>query len=353
MNILQITDIKNPKGNGVAEAVKYYVKYENSIENAALFNLNKNLELDGLKEFNYDDYNKISSLPKPYNKPDIVVFNEVYKKKYLKLYKECLKNKIPYVIIPHGCLVDVAQKNRKIKKAIGNIVFFNKFIKNASAIQFLNKEEKENTKFQYKNSIISGNGVDKFSNESTKPKSKDLIYIGRYSIYHKGLDMLVKVCVQNKEWFIDNNIKIKLYGRPTRKDLIELNKLIEENDINDVINVNGPIYGEDKINLLKESYGFIQTSRHEGQPMGIVEALAYGIPCIVTEGTNFKDFINKYECGYGVEFNEIQIFNAIKQLYLDDEYRNKQSVNAIENTKKYFKWDNIIKILIKKYRDLI
>lgn len=353
MIVLHITDIKKPYGNGVAEAVKQYVKHEQPLCDVALYSLNKNLENTGTKEFNCKEYSNILSLPKPYNNPDLVVFNEVYKKKYLELYKECLKNNIPYVIIPHGCLVDVAQKNRYLKKTIGNILFFNRFIKKASAIQFLTEKEKNDTCFKYRKSIVSGNGVDIPKVKALSPENNDLIYIGRYAIYHKGLDMLIDVCKKNKEWFLENNIKIQLYGRPTREDLKKLNNLIAEKEVGDVVVVNGPIYGEDKIDLLRKSYGFIQISRHEGQPMGIIEALAYGLPCIVTEGTNFKDFINENNCGYGVDFDGKQIMDAVKNYYSNKKQRDEMSVNASKSAAGFFGWDDIMSKLLSGYSDLI
>lgn len=353
MIILHINSIKKPEGNGVAEAIKCYSYYEGINNTVAVYSLNKSLGLKNMKEFCSDDYSAISQLPEPFNEPDLIVFNEVYKLEYLRLYKECSNNGIPYVIIPHGCLVNIAQKKRKIKKIVGNFLFFNRFIRRASAIQFLNKEEKESTKFKYNKYIISGNGIELHPSKRISPKNNDLIYIGRYSIYHKGLDLLVDICHRNKEWFINNHVQIRLFGRPSRADLDELNKMTKKLGVSTIVNINGPVYGEDKIKILKESYGFIQVSRHEGQPMGIIEALAYGLPCIVTTGTNFKDYVNNNKCGYGVDFNDKQIMDAIKELYRDRTRRNEMSNNALKCAAESFKWNSIIDKLLDDYNDLI
>ena len=353
MKILHITDIYNPSGNGVAVAVKYYLKYESKNNEIAIYNLNSNIETNIKNVFNKKDYNSINNLPMNFDKPDLVIFNEVYKKEYIKLYKYCLKNKIKYIIIPHGCLVDTAQKRKKLKKIIGNTLLFNKFIKNATAIQFLNIDEKNKSKFRYKKAIISGNGVDDFSERPSNNYCNDLVYIGRYSIYHKGLDKLVDICVQNKKWFIDNNIKIQLYGRTSANDLDILNKMIKENKIENIIIVNGAVFGDEKKKILLNSYAFIQISRHEGQPMGIVEALALGIPCIVTKGTNFADFVNETKSGIGVNFDDKEIFKAIKKIYINKNERQKYALNAINSTKKYFYWEQIINELLVEYEKIV
>ena len=143
MKILHITSIANPEGNGVAVAVNNYIKYESKYADVALYNLEGNLKSDCCECYNYDNYKKVAELPEPYCNPDLVIFNEVYKPQFIIFYKECLKRKIKYVIIPHGCLVTESQKRHRIKKIIGNILLFNRFIKNANAIQFL--KEKSST----------------------------------------------------------------------------------------------------------------------------------------------------------------------------------------------------------------
>ena len=353
MNILHITDIANPEGNGVAVAVENYAKYLSLKANVAIFCLDGNIGDNKVLTYNYSKYDKIENLPKPYSKPDIVVFNEVYKPKYIKLYKECLKNSIPYVIIPHGCLVKGSQNEKKIKKNIGNLLLFNKFIRNACAIQFLNKNEKNNTFLKYKESIISGNGID-FSNISiNKPQNNNLIYIGRYSIYIKGLDLLVEICNKNKEWFRNNKVCIELYGRDSLNGLEILRNEISKNNLEDILKLNDAIYSDKKKKILEKSYAFIQISRHEGQPMGIIEALAYGLPCIVTNGTSFGEYVNNNKCGYGSGFNSEEIFKNIKKLYDEKNIRNEMSKNAIECSKKDFDWNNIIDNLIKNYEKII
>lgn len=350
MKILQISSIKNASSNGVVVALTSYLKYESKYAEVALYNVNTNIIIDNINCYSNVDYKTISSLPNGFNNPDIVVFNEVYKKEYIKLYKECLKNNIPYVIIPHGCLVKLAQKKKYLKKKIGNLILFNRFVKKSSAIQYLNKEEQENSVFKV-NYIISGNGVE-IPSYKNKYTNLDLIYIGRYAIYHKGLDILVNVCNKYKSYFIKNNIKVKLYGRTRANDIDILNNMITKYELNDVISINKEVYGSDKEQILKNAYAFIQLSRHEGQPMGVMEALSIGLPTIVTYNTTFGDFVNNYNAGIGVNIDDKEIFNAIKKIYEDKNLRNEYSENAYIYMNKLYNFDNVIKDLIEKYEKI-
>ena len=180
----------------------------------------------------------------------------------------------------------------------------------------------------------------------------NLVYIGRYSLYIKGLDLLVKICAKHKNWFVDNNVVINLYGRDSENSIDKLKKMIEEKEVEGIIILNEAIYGKQKEQVILDSYAFIQLSRHEGQPMGIIEALSYGLPCIVTYGTSFGEYINNNNCGYGCNFDADEIFSKIKVMYEDKTKRNIQSENAYKIVRSEYDWKKIISKLIEEYKNL-
>lgn len=345
--VLHICDIKNPRGNGVAGVVPKCVFYQNKITPTALWDLNGNLVDNDINIIK--NKKNISDLPSPFNKPNIVILHELYKFEYIKISKYCIENRIPYIVIPHGCMVEKAQKQKWLKKKLGNLIFYKRIFKKADAIQFLNIKEKENTKIKLDRIIISGFGIENSSSKNKPKKPIKFVYIGRYSIYTKGLDLLFDACLKNKEWFRKNNVQINLYGRiSSKKDNIIFN-LAKEKGIDDIFIVNNAIYGNDKSKVLCDAYAFIQTSRHEAQPQGIMEALSIGLPCIVTEGTSFAEYVNDKKCGIGIKPNSIEIFNAIKKIVSNQNDRKYFSENAIQNASKDFNWNSVAEEVIKKY----
>ena len=146
MNVLYTCKLKTAKGNGVIEALKTEVKGLSKYANVGVFDLGSNISIDGFRNIFYcNKYESIEKLPSPFNHPDIVVFEEVYKFEYISIYKTLLLNKIPYAIIPHGSLVKKEQKRKFVKKKTANVLFFRSFVKHANAIQFLNEQEKKNS----------------------------------------------------------------------------------------------------------------------------------------------------------------------------------------------------------------
>ena len=349
--ILHINDNAKRTGSGVAVVVPKYIMFEKKYADVALYDLNNICEKGEYETFFYSDYDSILKLPSPYNKPDLVIFHEVYKKKYLRLYKECLKNNIKYIVVPHGCLTKEAQKMKLMKKLCANFLLFGPFLKHASCIQFLSEGERKQSKYNDLDSIISGNGIDSVDFENNPNDPFNFLYIGRYAINHKGIDMLLRSCRLNKAWMKKNNIKLEMYGNGIETDAIV--KMVNEYDLGDVCIVNSPIFGKEKSKLLSNANVFIQTSRLEGQPVGIIEALCCGLPCIVTPGTNFCDYIEEKNVGYTCDFNEKSIASCMKECFYNRDELDKKSQNAKNNCKNDFDWKYIIKDTMAKYQKII
>ena len=56
-----------------------------------------------------------------------------------------------------------------------------------------------------------------------------------------------------------------------------------EYKVGDIVKLHDPVFGEEKINTLLKSDIFIQLSRKEGLPLGILETMNAGLPVILTE----------------------------------------------------------------------
>ena len=74
--------------------------------------------------------------------------------------------------------------------------------------------------------------------------------------------------------------------------------------------------------------------------MGVIEALSYGVPCLVTKGTNMADDIKESDAGWTCDTSKEELIEAIKQMLSQKEELSKLGKNARELSNKY-SWEKI------------
>ena len=137
------------------------------------------------------------------------------------------------------------------------------------------------------------------------------------------------------------------------KNVESLNSVMKEKEISDLFFINGPVLGEEKKNILLNTDVFIQCSRTEAMPMGILEAMSYGVPCLITKGTSLTGVLDKYDAGYSCQTTAEGIASAIEKAVLDKKNFKNKSQNAISRIEKEFLWDNVAKDALERYKKLI
>lgn len=284
--------------------------------------------------------------------PDIVIFHSLFYSEYIKFSKFCKKQGIPYVITLHGAGTEQNMKKNKWKKHIALFLCFNQFIRNAVALSFLSKQEIERNQLKHlcKKHIIVPNGIDKISpkNEVTADGRLQIMFLGRISYYDKALDVLLDAFEIIEKRGLDNKISVTFYG-PRYDDQF----LKDIDRYKTFATWHEPVYGEEKIKAYHENDIYILTSRSEGMPMGVLEALSCGVPCLVTPQTNMAELIKENDAGWVTELGAMQIADTIERALIDYKDRCVQLSNNAINAVKRLTWDKIAEETVRKYQELI
>lgn len=359
MNILFISKLSGNLFAGPNNSVPAQVKAQSEVDNVFWYNINKiklqEWESIGCK--NLIDYPscRIKDLPAPFNMPDIAVLEEFYCYAFSKIVKDLIEQDIPYVIIPRSELTGSAQKKKRLKKIMGNIIYFNGIFNNSCAIQYLSEQEKTESKGRWKkHSYVIPNGTNQKEKikETFSTDALKVVYIGRYERYQKGLDFLIESINRCKSVLRKANFALNMYGVNQDDTVSILKNEIHKYDIVDLININDCVFSVEKEKVLLESDVFILTSRFEGMPMGLIEALSYGLPCVITKGTNLSKEVAEYDAGWiadnSIESVEKALLNMVQERMLLAD----KSKNALALAKNY-SWHSIALQSHDMYLDLI
>lgn len=348
MNILYISHLSGSQFGGPNYSVPAQISAQSRIDNVFWYNLTEPVMDHWVSTglfHNASDFPKrnISSLPEPFNKPDLVVFEDFYYFDDCQLGKECKKKSIPYIIIPRGALTKKAQKTKKLKKIVANLLFFRPFTRNAIGIEYLTESEKQNSGLCWnKNVLVIPNGVNRIpfiNNNEEGNGTINGVYIGRF-MPAKGIDLLVEAVGLAQDSLRQNNIHISLYG-PKAYDLWkDIYYSIHEKKLDDILFIHDAVIGDEKELVLKSADFFIMTSRFEGMPMGLIEALGYSLPCIVTSGTNMRNEIEIAAAGWGSATDARGIASSLEMLC-----RNKNNLSIYRknayNLAGEYEWDKM------------
>ena len=351
MNILFISKLSGNLWAGPNNSVPAQINAQQEFDNCFWYNLNDikldNWTINGLDCKNLIDYKRgrLNDLPNPFNRPDIAVVEEVYCYPFQRIISDLIKQSIPYVIVPRSTLTKQAQGNKSLKKAIGNAFWFNHMVRNASALQYLTEAEMRDSIGQWRvryNIIPNGIKASGYPNGSKIRHGINGVYIGRVDIYQKGFDILIEAIAKVQSDLRSEMFHLNVYG-PNREDAyIKVRELSLSYGVEDIISINGPVYNEEKKQILQNADVFIMSSRFEGLPMSLIEAISYGIPCVITKGTNLVDEVQQNKAGWVAENNSDSLAKALHQMTKEQRLFDEKGNNAYLLSKAY-SWREIAK----------
>jgi len=164
-----------------------------------------------------------------------------------------------------------------------------------------------------------------------------LLYLGRLHP-KKGLPELVaawgRVADERPNW------ALRIVGPDEGGHREKLEKMVLESGIPRVIFA-GPVYGAEKALLLCDADIFVLPTQNENFGIAVAEALAAGIPAIVSHGAPWASLETEH-CGWWVERGIEQLVSALREATaLSDIERHAMGRRGRTMVEREFNWDRI------------
>lgn len=285
---------------------------------------------------------------------DLIVMHSTYIPFHTKVAICARRNGVPYVLVPRGGMTLGASRIKPLKKALGNILFFNYLVRKSLAVHCLTAREAQASVRWGKQIFVAGNGIALPPHASAKEWNRPIkvVFIGRLSIQHKGIDLLLSGWAEFMRGQDGQIAVLELYGPDENGSRLKIEAMIRDKVISNSVRVYEPVFGEDKRRVLESADVFVHTSRFEGHPMSVLEALAYGLPCVLTPGTNLADEVEVSGAGVAVEESAASIAQGLSDLMDRRNHFSELSACAREFAEKN-SWAVIAKETLEHYRRLL
>ena len=199
---------------------------------------------------------------------------------------------------------------------------------------------------QYSNNVIKiSNPLTLDEHQRVSNLDKKIISIScRYAIEHKGLDYLVQIAKT-----IPDDWKIAVAGSGSPEEVKEFEALISKAGVTYKFILRGALSGDDLLKHYQDSSIYVMTSRWEGMPLVLAEAMSFGLPIISFENSGANEVLENGKDGILVEQGNVEEFSRqLNRLIESKELREEYSKKSLERVK-----DFSIEKIIKQWEEII
>ena len=267
------------------------------------------------------------------------------------LYNYAKIHAVPYCLDSHGSLLPIWKK--QILKRMFDFVWGKKILSGAAwFIAATLEEQQQYVKMRIDPAKISiiprGIDISKYNtfitDNSFRKKYKIsadtflILYLGRiHSI--KGLDILINAFSRLTKAF--ENTLLVIAGSDDGY-LLTLQNVILQNNTEKKVIFTGNLFMGEKIMALQTADLVVVPSYYESFGNVVTEAMASKTPVLISNKCGILQMLSQ-EIVHVCECDKDKLYEAIENLYLDENERKKYVNSAYDYTKTHFSWDNLIK----------
>ena len=271
-------------------------------------------------------------------------------------------NGVPYIVSPHGLLDPYIWRRSRARKRLMELVFQDRVLRRAAAIHYTSDLERDISAPHDQGApprvVPLGVRLDGF--ESMPPAGhfarrfpatagrRIVLFLSRLH-EKKGLDLLIPAFAASRKSAPDLHLVI---AGPDDGMLERAKELARQHQVENEVTFTGMLIGADKLAAFSAAAMFALPSYSENFGIAIVEAMAAGLPAIVSDQVN----IHREIAGGGAVVVPCEvgaIARVIESLAADPVRLEQMAAAARETARKLYDWRNVAMSLENLYREFV
>lgn len=272
----------------------------------------------------------------------------------------------PYIISPRGNLMKEPLKHNHFKKLSYLFLIERKNLRDAAAIHFtaeIEREEYISAKSPLKKSFVIPNNhnyepetsyykdlsYDLRKKYGIPEKAKIILFLGRIN-WKKGFDTLIPAFIEVLKKEPESVLAI--VGEDDGYN-DELQFLIDKHGLREKVFFTGLLIGFEKVEAFKNSEIFVLPSYSENFGMAVLDAMAIGVPVIITEKVGLAESVNKAGAGIVIKKDKDELANSILKILQNRDLSKKMGEAGRKLAQVEFGSEKIAEKWISAYNDLV
>lgn len=376
MRVIHIVHGKaNPtSANGISRVVYYLNKYEK------LAGIDSQIWaiVDGVKQhstYRRDEYVTVECYPRvsffsghdiikaiqeEKDSIDLVHFHLIWFYDKNIIAKSLRRMNIPFIITTHGTYSKPHAYTGK--RLLAKWLYELDYLKMATECHILTPEEGTGLKkYGYRGRcFVAANGFEKKDiptqinpNFFINQPFKNRLIISTIAVLRKdkNTDLIIEA-ISLLPPSIQKQLAFVLIGPDYKGNAAKYMALARDLGVEDSFYWIGPLYGDDKYNAMFSSDGYIMASDSEGFSMAIIDAMACGLPMILTSGCNMK-YISDEKFYIMCEPYAQDIARAILSYFKLGDKRKILGEKSKQILEEQLYWEKIVPGMIENYKRII
>jgi len=295
---------------------------------------------------------------------DLVHLHSLYLFHNLVAGHYCRQYAIPYLMRPQGTLDPFIYRRHRWRKRLMELLFEHRNIRRAAALHFTTAEEAElASPFTFQTpGLVVPLGFDsaeiallpepgRFRARYPDLGDKRIIlFFGRVN-FKKGLDILVKAfgAVARKR----EDVRLVIAGPDNEGWGDKVRAWLSEAGLLGRTTFTGMLLGPEKLAVLRDADMFVLPSYSENFGIAVIEAMAAGLPVIISDKVNIWREVQASGAGRVVPCDAAPLAAQILELLAQPELARQMGLNGRTLVQERFQWPRIAQNLVAAYARII